>query len=986
MSKMSIFFAFAGAIGAAPNGWPQSSAVPLALTPPAFSSVAVSDSEWPPEADPVTIGADPTNLDLLMGSIQIPIGNQAPDFFRDWMRHKNNNGTSGQYPMWLSIGDVRGPDDGEQHVLMYMAETLLVAFEMDLTVVNGQPTAGSLTPMWVWKSVKAPLDPPEGNTLGPNPPFGHRRNVLIWDFDGDGSNEVAFVDKNPQDTDQDTVFIVRHPADELAPSPWGFSVPAPDVLAQHASTGDRLGICRVSDDPTPRDFWAFSDEGSNFQVFELDYDAMTDTYSVVVLGDVDRNTHMAARVHEFNCADVDGDGFDEFMHDGVVDFVDADVNGLAVPTNSLEPKSGVQIWRSGYDGISENHMDLIMAADFDPARPGLEIHALPSIPSFYDPITGQLHEGFDLYYDKDGSVLLENFSAPIIQLQTAAIGNWTDTSAGLESIYLSKDPVSDATGELPRVGTYAQDAQQTPLVLDGAMFHQVELDPMPGLRAGGPADVYGAIDWDGDRTTDEILCDSFKTLIVWRMGQKGDWGAVYPSWLPTQQDLMSPWTELGHTLEWYYYQEDPSWEFNNGGPGRFTHYYEKLGEAGLGGLSFVTAHDVVGDYREEILVPSNAGLFIFFNADALPNPWLHLTPTASREYQQFRMERLPSPLVYADLPTLDRVELSPPTVGIPAPGSTQLAATAVYSDGTQIDVTNDVVWVSDLPTTVNVAAGLVFSTGSEGAARITATLGNRESEPAYVYASSSDVPNVLMAGYGDSYLDRPSPPNPIATYEPLLIQARVAQRDNAALRVLVYHADGVTPLTPPNSSVPVKLRDTGNPSHGDAVAGDGIYSALYNNAALRLSPGDQLLQIKANVVGSPAVVSETWPYLVVGPGPADNVDVTGQFNNDAQGEAFTPKIAMAGLRGIDPNDLDIAWIEADVIEPADPDTSIVAVKAVLPDGTVVDMIDRGNGNWAGLGPIAGIADDTYVFHVYAIAQDSQANRFESDYWPRVRVH
>jgi hypothetical protein len=160
------------------------------------------------------------------------------------------------------------------------------------------------------------------------------------------------------------------------------------------------------------------------------------------------------------------------------------------------------------------------------------------------------------------------------------------------------------------------------------------------------------IDWDGNHLQDEILHDFWQTMIVWRMGEKGDWGSTPPPGMPTQEQLRNPWTENGFELWWEFYQGYngqmiDEWAWNNGGPGRYTHYYAKLGEAFPGhGRWSVIPWDLIGDYREEAVVVTPDAINIFFNPDPLADPGLYPSPRNDPEYHRLRLERLGEPYLF----------------------------------------------------------------------------------------------------------------------------------------------------------------------------------------------------------------------------------------------------------------------------------------------------------------------------------------------------
>lgn len=72
--------------------------------------------------------------------------------------------------------------------------------------------------------------------------------------------------------------------------------------------------------------------------------------------------------------------------------------------------------------------------------------------------------------------------------------------------------------------------------------------------------------------------------------------------------------------------------------------------------------------------------------------------------------------------TLASVDVSPATLGLAAGTTGQLTATALFSDGTTLDVTGTAVWTTSNPGTASVTAGAVTA-GAVGAATITASYG-----------------------------------------------------------------------------------------------------------------------------------------------------------------------------------------------------------------------------------------------------------------------
>ncbi|MFC1736544.1 hypothetical protein ACFL1X_10515 [Candidatus Hydrogenedentota bacterium] len=610
------------------------------------------DSEWPPEADPYNNSMSP-GAGLQMGKISIVI----PSEFSQWFGHQHDVGW-GVFPMWFALGDVEGRDNGDLDIVMYFSCEILLAGRLNINWAND---TGTMTPLWCWKvpNENPHATPPSGSHAGPG-----ERNCLIWDFDGDGANEVALV--APKEYMQwgspawgEGLYILRTNPRPGA-GPWDFSVPPPEVLCSNSDTdlGDandfkaRVGICKVRDTAYPMDIASHDHDGKSLSIWKMNNNSgvysLTREYSV---------PYHVPITHEFNYADVDDDGYDEFMLDGVLDFVDK-VGGVATPTNGL---AGVQRWSTGH--VPYDHTDQMICADWDPSLPGLEIHSAPE--GSYTDRHGAARLGKNILWSTDGTVIRQNTANPFSHPQSINGGNFTNSRPGFESIHVPKS-FSYATvrgGETWLAGSYAIDANQNLLAVDGGYWQTVKKSGNePGHRASGPAYEMGQIDWDGDRSEDEIINYFWQTLIIWRMGEKGDWlpGAP-PAGMPDQTEVTQSWTEnyggTDYTLWWDFYQgynggHTGDWGWNNGGAGRHTHYYEKLGEAFPGSGSWVyKSFDVGKDYREEAVVAIANRVNIFYNTDSLADPTLYPSPRSDLEYRKHSLEMINYPFDYSSLPT-----------------------------------------------------------------------------------------------------------------------------------------------------------------------------------------------------------------------------------------------------------------------------------------------------------------------------------------------
>ncbi len=609
------------------------------------------DSEWPPAPDPVN-GSIPPGPGLTMGKISISI----PWEFGQWFNHNNHIGW-GTFPLWATLGDIEGTDDkGQLDIVIMMPDEIVFAARININWSNG---TGTLTPLWCWKVPNAPSSP--GQDMGVP-----ARNALIWDFDGDGKNEVAVV--APKRINASTwgraIYVVQTDTSP-PPPPWDFSVPPPKVLASspaatESNTGeisDRLGVCKVRDTEYPMDIVSHEHDGESISIWKLTNNG--GSYSL------DREYSIPWRApctHEYNYVDIDGDGFDEFFWDGVLDFVDR-VGGVPTPTNPGDPLRGIWRWDPGHEGYK--HSDQMICADYDPDHPGLEINAAPEEP-YTDP-DGIPRLGVDTLWTTDGHVLRENADCPFTHPQSIASGNWTKSRPGFETIHVPKSWSNPTVrgGETWLAGHYAVDAQQNELAVDGAYYVTVKYNPentLPIQRASGPAYNMCQIEWDGDYSEDEILNWYWRNLAIWRMGEKGDWlPGPPPAGMPDATEVTQSWQEEGYTLWWEYYQgyngdRVQQWGIDMinqyGGPGRWSHYYEKLAEAYPGhGLWFVTGFDAGKDYREEAVVVTPLQISIFHNLSPLATPGRHRSPRRSKDYLKWRMDMINYPFDFGTLPT-----------------------------------------------------------------------------------------------------------------------------------------------------------------------------------------------------------------------------------------------------------------------------------------------------------------------------------------------
>ena len=1039
-------------------------ALALVLT---ATGVGAHDGEWPPLPDPQWDGTavignpDPTSA-LYLDRLELVIPNGSPRY-ADWVTHfhQNTAGHPGRYGGWktdFAIGDVDNDGLADDIVITMPGEA---AFAAKIDLANG-----TLTPLFLFltpfaqstmggvpKHVPGVSDPPDDAL--------NRNNPLIWNIvddatPNDDTNEVAFVGLNDDGT-QEQLFLLRHDPSQ----PGGFLKVAETPLSMAFEVDHRLGIGRVRNTAFPRDVVMTAHTGRVFvwswEAGALVYRYKADQYS--------SNTPLLAKTHESTWADIDGDGFDEFFVNGLLDFVDAGANGQPVPTNPAHPDEGVARWQivDATAGSQEGHTDQVHVADWDPTRPGLEVYAVTeqgnqNPPFWLNAQTGEQHfAAYDTLWDADcGTPLDEWTEAPATDGQNVVGGNWTRSHAGLEAIVSPKDLANGgqviAPGQAFATGSYAVATRVTPspavadfelLTIEGALYDgsgPYNTNNALKIRSGGPWGRMFALDWDGDYATDEILHHPRNegNLIVFRLGVKGDWGlGPLPPGLPTQAQVESPIPPIqgegddpncqGPSGWWYFHSQGTcgehigppdqpgTWSWNQGGPGRGTHYYQKLKEvfpnSGASGAVVAHPYDLAGtpDHREEIVAVSAtvtgqsvATLHVYSNASALPAETIpRPTPHASLAYRAYRQRQVVFPFQFGrDAVAIQRFGVRPAdaslpsrVVGVPFGGSVQLEAFVEFADGSETDVTDLVTWVQDAESASFLSltsTGLVTEVGGitlSGRFHAELTLDGelRQSEPSYVFTSASNRPRVLRAGFSDSWLVD----DPALEARVLRCEAYVAQRDNANRRVFVLDRDGTLWESGEGT---VELVDDG--SDGDAHAGDGIFTATVQDVG-DLDAGDHLLAIRAllppiSVAAPPqppilagVANSDPWPYFVLNAAPtAPWPSADPPPSNATEENAFeAPRIASLGFRGWGvPGE---ALFEVEVIPPPlHPDVPIL-VRANF-GGVWYDLTDQGNRIYSILQPTAGVPAGLYVPHVVAFVLDNGV--FPSDPYPQLRVH
>ena len=1068
------------------------------------TTVTTHDHEWPPQVDARSGQNTLPSSEIFMDSIAL----QIPEPYATWVVHFHATANCaactgfGNTPTEFAIGDVDG-DGSRDDIVISLAGEALLAAEMQIAwTLNGQgefaPT-GQLNVLWFWLSPIAQdpaglnCDPNQGTQCaGCDPPRFMRHTAnnsltgstkpLIWDFDpSTPAEEVAIVglDANAQKR----LFLLRtrlasEPAvqhcnvPDLAPTQIALTPLNPAVIFD-----TRLGICKVRDTAIPLDIVMGGHDGDTCLIWKYNGTSTLElTFQIDVPGD---RTGVKSSSHEFNWRDVDGDGFDEFFFNGLVDFVDRDPStGQAVPANPANPQFGIARWQIVYgrEGL-RGHTDQVYVADWDPTHCGLEVYAVTEEGSngwhevdrsgigINDPDcqidpeskpkcwqAGTQHpRNLDVLYDLEGNLLDEWGGAPYVDGQAIHAGDWTETHKGLESFVTPKDLQSGATLKPPWGGgasctnvirvTPAADSIDDdfiPLAVDGQLATGAD------LCTGGPWGNTWPVDWDGDYATDEILhLPTFGAVRVWRMGAKASLpppGSPRPAGMPDQAQVATtvpPPVPGGHV--YWYYQGQPDWNWNNDAPGRFTHYFEKLGEdfpQGSAGALCVQPYDLPGtDYREEIVaITFGAGnvknVVVYFHLLPLSPAILQReSPRNSVAYRAWRLsphEMVPPFEWKQEVPQL-RIQARPTdpdlpssVVGTPLVNGSPLTLEAVMQLGdgsTQpIPPSVPVTWIPDPDTAgiidiaqsgvVSINAGAAATAGiTQLSARFRAEVpilgGTVSSSPVYVLATNSQAPVVLMAGFSDSWLvndldlDR----------RDLRIEALVAQRDNLppppsgggmsmwTMTVKVLNLDG-THWKPEQSAAGIVLKDNG--VNGDVEARDGVYTVVLDpppisddpNLEAPLTVGENLKVIRATLTSEqpdppPPFVSDPWPYFKIGAtstAPSNWPPAVSPYTGYSETNAFeAPRVRVFGDRGW--RQAGKFFVEAELISA--PQHPKAALSAVVGFGANFQVLSPRGGTTFVRHSNTALAPDLYLFQLVGL---SSGGSFKSDSYPQIRLH
>jgi hypothetical protein len=732
--------------------------------------------------------------------------------------------STGNWPVSVAIGDI--DNDGELDLLYQIEQRLLLAVGFTRNSC-GVPISAHA----IW-AIFDPLG--DVNKVG----WGRDRPV-IWDIDGDGLNEVAWVAHVQTAGSYDLALQVIDDNTTLTPDPSFYNVPRPSIAAswlfstQAPGWGGRIRNPGSPDSIllTPGRFRAGTsvydllvastqDEEPRIVVFNPAAGTLTTQFALPWQGQGTHDPHVF---------DLNGDGTEEILTNGVVD-----PNGPSWRLCSYY--AGPAAWTCSTGWHNYDHADSLQPiAD-------LNLDGVLDVVMVDDGYTkvgsgaplGLQYtlNGFPMFVPSWGNLLRHNTSAPAQHGQTVAIGRWvagTDVFgySGPQALFTPKGaPYSNGSGQT--WGSYMANRN-----LD-SLASAIVTSPWNGNQIGPVGWNPHAIDWDGDRSQDEVFSPF------------GDVNGVFRLATAT---------------------------------GTFPYAWQLVHEAKLWGRTYGSnmfvnaACDFFGDSREEWLAFGPEDVIFIDNPAAYPNAGKHPSPWRSLEYRRRYSGPITRYVDFQALPTLVKVEVQPAALGMSQGDTTQLTAIGYYSDGSTEDVTAYTTWTSGA-TGVASFSGNTVTALADGIAAVRATVaGIASNSPALIRVSGSTAPKVLYAGWADTFL--------VAnTASTLKVEAAVADSQGDVIGLALLAG---------SSTISFGFVDDG--SNGDRVANDGVWTL---NMPVNLpSTGDSYFEVVA--VDAQLNFSERWPYLKV-PGANPVTPVPGAPLFPFASEAFgTPLVRIDGV-------------------------------------------------------------------------------------------
>lgn len=648
------------------------------------------------------------------------------------------NPTSGNWPVSLRVGDI--DNDGRNDYLLCMEQRLLLALGLTLDA-QGNPVSTYV----IWARFA------RNGTINKSQ-WGVDR-ATIGDFDGDGLNEVAAVVDPPGAGPAacGTSMRLQILGGTPTPDPNFGNVPRPQVLGEvnldtllpgfsnfliPACTGTGggpgqvfVGTFNFEGDAKARDILVAESQRGVLAIarWHGPLNGFTTQYAQGYQGPW---THLPYGV------DVDGDGRDELLGEGVRNFAAGCYWDIASSSD----------FSSCY-GSGSNHADMLVPWDRD--NDGVdEILAT--------------HDCYDLVFEPSSDYCNLTISSLPTPLPPAPHGQDVTVMRlvdGPDSFGYDGDcyvatpkgpPIYNGGGSGNQWGSFTRNGNGDVLNLN---INTVSPQVLNGPNGWGPANM----DWDGFRDVDEVYTKLANRHSIWSLEPDLGPSPPYPY----------RWVEMGG--------------------------FDDL----VAGQSANAAADVIHDYREEILAAGRFGVQVA-GIQALVYPYQHLSPFEDEAYRR-RHSGGNWSVDYRSLFELDRLRVSPLTL-VTSPGTqTSFTVEGVYvneaGEEKTRDLTLDAVFqISDL--NVGTFSGNVLSAGSDGLAVVNVYVGGyrQEDVPMVLVGTSGPKPPIILhAGYADTYLSQAAGP------QPLTVEVRVADYQNDVTGIVVNTA-GQPPFAPPQAA------------------------------------------------------------------------------------------------------------------------------------------------------------------------------------------
>jgi hypothetical protein len=732
------------------------------------------------------------------------------------------------WPVGVTVGDI--DNDGDIDMLFQIEQRLLLAVTFTRSSC-GLPIAA--VPMWA-------IFEPQGRV---NKRLWGSDKAAIFDIDGDGLNEVAWVGRRNND---DFVVQVIDDNPTLTPDAAFGGIGRPNVAATWSINANdsgwagRIGIgqmllvsvCRHGS-ASQYDLIVTSSESAEPHIlrFTPGASSLSLLYSHPWAG---ANTHYP---HVF---DIDNDGYDEILANGVLDPSPGAAN-WRLCSYYYSPDS----WTCPANSGPHDHADDILPIGL---IDGDQVQDLLIVDDYFTKIASGAASGtvVPMLFGTGISVnfpmlLRHNTLAPVIHGQGALIGKFlagadTFNVDGPQILMTPKGaPIYNGSG--PGWGSYVANKNLDTLALG------VTNPAANGFLVAPTGWRPHTMDWDGDRTTDEVF------------NPFGDINAIFR--------LEAAPAGSQHPYRWRRDVEVALWAH----PESFNMF------ASL-------ACDMFGDPREEALCISPRSIVFLHNPAPEPFPGRFKSPWNDVEYRRRHNSIVRRNVNYQALPTLQRVEIRPATLAVAPGGAQPLTAIGVYSDGSTEDVTAFASWTSGNTTAATVSSGGVLNGVTSGVANVRATVaGVASNSPCVAVVTTSSTPRIVYAGWANTHLVAGQPST-------LTVEAAIADLQDDVLAVA---------LTAGSATLSLAFVDNG--TNGDRVANDNIWTLQMPNTNLP-TPSDAYFEVIA--IDLPLNFSARWPYVQVAGGSATPIPGVPLF--PFVSESFgQPIVRIAGMGVLDSN-------------------------------------------------------------------------------------